>query len=74
VQIPLPLVRGGLALGRRDMHRMGAGVFSQRPPNAIRQTTTPAWQVVAARYPMRQTTTPVPVDGGVAAGALPMSA
>ena len=29
---------------------------------------------VPASYPMRKTTTPVPVEGGVAGGALPMSA
>jgi hypothetical protein len=28
----------------------------------------------ADRYPMRKVTTPVPVEGGVAGGALPMSA
>ena len=31
-------------------------------------------QKAMRRYPMRQVTTPVPVEGGVAGGALPMSA
>jgi hypothetical protein len=43
-------------------------------PSKATRSDDKRWRPGHRRYPIRQTTTPVPVDGGVDGGALPISA
>ena len=65
-ELPAPAVDGP-ATGSDDRNRVGAQAIGGFCPPKTQS-------VLKLAYPIRKVTTPVPVEGGVAGGALPMSA